>query len=93
LQTTLENIELKHDLLIDITNFKSLTDTETHNDRLNYSEFVTSLQSPAIMHKKGGNGGFVGGWVEGKRKKENVKSRFLITIDIDDQPNDDVWGN
>lgn len=88
-----KEIELQYDQLIDITNFKSLYDTEAENIKISYSEFVNRLQYPTITSKKGSAGGFVGGWVEGERKNKNVKTRSLITIDIDDQPNNDIWGN
>ncbi|MFB4472726.1 phage/plasmid primase, P4 family [Oceanobacillus caeni] len=94
MQALAENFELKYDQLIDITNFKSLYDTkEPENIKINYSDFVRSLQYPKITKKKGSAGGFVGGWVEGERTNSNVLTRSLITIDIDDQPNENVWGN
>ena len=103
MQTTLENIEqteksisnieLKNDQIIDITDFKSQINTNSNNKKITYGQFVRSLQYPKITYKKGGNGGFVGGWVENSRNNANVKTRSLMTIDIDDQPNDDVWGN
>ncbi|PGS09916.1 VapE domain-containing protein [Bacillus pseudomycoides] len=89
-----EKIELKYDRLIDITSFKSLTNTNAFNEKISYGEFLNRINDPMITTKKGNAGGFVGGYVQNKRNKENVKSRSIISIDIDEVPQGlNVWEN
>lgn len=85
---------LEHDRTIDITEFKSLTDTTSINKQMLYSDFLQRLQVPKITSQKGSAGGFVGGYVQDSRSKQNTKSRSLITIDIDEVPEGlNVWEN
>lgn len=93
IQNTLEKIAIKYDRIIRFTDFVSLENTESHNKNMTYGQFVRSLQKPKITSKKGGAGGFIGGYVKETRSKSNVQSRSMITIDIDDISNIDVWGN
>ncbi|PEW67201.1 DNA primase [Bacillus cereus] len=89
-----EKIELKYDRLIEITNFKSLTNTNAFNEKISYEDFLNRISEPTITLEKGKAGGFVGGYVQGKRNKENVKSRSIISIDIDEVPQGvNVWEN
>ncbi|PEI37468.1 VapE domain-containing protein [Bacillus pseudomycoides] len=89
-----EKIKLKYDRLIDITDFKSLTNTNAINQKIAYGEFLNRISGPMITTEKGNAGGFVGGYVQNKRNKENVKSRSIISIDIDEVPQSlNVWEN
>ncbi|PEF32935.1 DNA primase family protein [Bacillus wiedmannii] len=87
-------MELKYDRLIDITNFKSLTNTNAFNEKISCGEFLNRISEPMITNEKGNAGGFIGGYVQDKRNKENVKSRSLVLIDIDSVLQGlDVWEN
>ncbi|MFK4323445.1 P4 family phage/plasmid primase-like protein [Bacillus sp. RC55] len=89
-----EKIELKYDRLIDITNFKSLTNTNAINQKIAYGEFLNRISDPMITNEKGNAGGFIGGYVQNRRNKANVKSRSIILIDIDEVPEGvNVWEN
>ncbi|QWH59854.1 DNA primase [Bacillus mycoides] len=89
-----EKIELKYDRLIDITNFKSLTNTSAINQKIAYGEFLNRISDPMITNEKGNAGGFIGGYVQDRRNKANVKSRSIILIDIDEVPEGvNVWEN
>ena len=47
-----------------------------------------------ITNEKGNAGGFIGGYVQNRRNKANVKSRSIISIDIDEVPQGvNVWEN
>lgn len=89
-----EQLQLKHDRVIDITSFKSLTETNAINEKITYGQFLNKLSKPIFTDKKGDAGGFIGGYVHNSRNKDNVKSRSLITIDIDEVPQGlDMWEN
>ncbi|EOP82977.1 phage/plasmid primase, P4 family domain-containing protein [Bacillus cereus HuB4-4] len=89
-----EKIKLKYDRLIDITDFKSLTNTNAINRKIAYGEFLNRIREPLITNEKGNAGGFIGGYVQDRRNKANVKSRSIILIDIDEVPEGvNVWEN
>ncbi|MGQ3740936.1 DNA primase family protein, partial [Bacillus sp. Fil] len=89
-----EKIELAYDRVMDIAEFKSLTKTSARNQKIAYGEFLNRLSKPRITTDKGSAGGFVGGYVHEKRNNSNVKSRSMITIDIDNVPQGvQVWEN
>ncbi|PGS61460.1 DNA primase [Bacillus cereus] len=89
-----ERIELTYDRLMDITDFKSLTQTNAMNQKIVYGELLNRISQPLITNKKGNAGGFIGGYVQNNRNKSNVKSRSMITIDIDEVPQGvNVWKN
>lgn len=85
-QTIKENeiIKFEHDVLMDISNVENYTNRNVTNEKIYFSEFVQRLSSPLITKRKGSAGGFIGGWVQDERKNENVLTRSMITIDIDD---------
>ncbi|MYL47668.1 hypothetical protein GLV94_18675 [Virgibacillus halodenitrificans] len=94
MQATTERIELKYDRIIEVAEFKSLTETKSFNKKITYSEFIRKLTVPKIAKLKGTAGGFVGGYVKDNRKSENVKTRNIITLDIDHVSSDiNVWKN
>lgn len=87
-------MERKYDRVMDITDFKSLTNTNAINQKITYGEFVNRLIQPTITSKKGKAGGFIGGYVQNNRSKSNVKSRSFLSIDIDEVPQGvNVWDN
>ncbi|PEP93142.1 VapE domain-containing protein, partial [Bacillus toyonensis] len=87
-------IELTYDRIMDITDFKSLTNTNASNQKITYGEFLNRMIEPTITGKKGKAGGFIGGYVKNSRNNENVKSRSMVTIDIDEVPQGiHVWEN
>ncbi|PEP86908.1 DNA primase family protein [Bacillus toyonensis] len=89
-----EKIELKYNRLMDITHFKSLTNTSAINQKITYEEFLHQIREPTITSKKGKAGGFIGGYVQHNRNNSNVKSRSIVTIDIDEVPQGiHVWEN
>lgn len=89
-----EKIELTYDRVMDITHFKTLTNTKAINQKITYEDFLNRIREPMITTEKGNAGGFVGGYVQERRNKANVKSRSMITIDIDEVPEGvNVWEN
>lgn len=83
-----------YDRIMDIAEFKALTKTSAMNQKMAYREFVNRISQPRITPEKGSAGGFVGGYVQDKRNNSNVKSRSMITIDIDEVPQGvKVWEN
>ncbi|PFT97980.1 DNA primase [Bacillus thuringiensis] len=87
-------IELKYDRLIEITNFKSLNNTNAFNEKISYGELLNRVSEPMITNEKGNAGGFIGGYVQDHRNKVNVKSRSIMLIDIDEVPEGvNVWEN
>ncbi|WP_144519365.1 DNA primase family protein [Bacillus thuringiensis] len=89
-----EKIELTYDRVMDIAEFTSLTKTSARNQNIAYGEFLKRIRNPRITTEKGSAGGFVGGYVHEKRNNSNVKSRSMITIDVDEVPQGvNVWGN
>ncbi|MGG1327416.1 phage/plasmid primase, P4 family [Bacillus tropicus] len=87
-------IELTYDRVMDITDFKSLTHTNASNQKITYGEFLNRMIEPTITGKKGKAGGFIGGYVQNNRNNSNVKSRSIVTIDIDEVPQGiHVWEN
>lgn len=83
--TKTKDVQFEHDVLLDISNVENYTNRNVVNKRLKFSEFVQKLTEPLITKSKGSAGGFVGGWVQDERKNENVLTRSMITIDIDDE--------
>lgn len=87
-----EQLQLKHDRVIDITSFKSLTETNAINEKITYGQLLNKISKPTFTNIKGDAGGFIGGYVHNNRNKDNVKSRSLITIDVDEvQQGLDMW--
>ncbi len=92
MQAIAEKIELKYDRIIEVAEFKSLTETKSFNINITYGEFLRKLTVPSISKLKGSAGGFVGGYVQDNRNNENVKVRNIITLDIDHvSPEVNVW--
>ncbi|PEU67481.1 DNA primase [Bacillus cereus] len=90
----IEKIELKNNRLLDIASFQSLTNTNAINEKITYEAFLNKISNPMINTKKGNAGGFVGGYVQDRRNKANVKSRSIISIDIDEVPKGvHLWEN
>jgi putative DNA primase/helicase len=93
-------LELKYDRLIFTALGKNRNSTNWINKKWMWSEFVTQLQFTQRTNETYAEyagmtraeqdnikdcGGFVGGdCAKGKRKKENINSRCLITLDADD---------
>ncbi|MEG1059540.1 virulence-associated E family protein [Clostridium sp.] len=90
---------MKHDGIINISTCENRKSTTYKNEKLLWSEFVQKISKTtytkesideyfAMDKGKQDNikdvGGFVGGsLIDGKRRKKNVKSRSLITLDAD----------
>ena len=87
---------------------KSRKDLRWHNTELSWEDFLKRLETPYRSHetvkeykamsrddrgKAKDIGGFVGGELTGgRRKAENVKNRWLVTLDLDDA-DADAWDN
>lgn len=92
-------IDLKHDGLLDLAIGKTRKETNWKNKELHWSEFVKKLSKThytaetykeyiaSTKHRQDeikDVGGFVGGYLNGgRRKPDNVVHRQLITLDID----------
>src|SRR5699024_7151187 len=80
-----KQIELENDILLDISNVESYRKPKVENEKILLSSLMNRLQSPKITNKKGSAGGFIGGWVDDKRSNENVRTRSMLTFDIDNK--------
>ena len=92
-------MKVKSDKLLKIAVGQNRTSLKWHNKEILWSEFLDKLANPVVtketcaeykaMKKSDRDnikdvGGFVGGYLkDGRRKKENMKSRSLITLDLD----------
>lgn len=89
------NYKLKYNFNITITYFENLASANQPEIMpIDWERFISIIEHPKHGSKQS-NGCFVGGYVEGHRKNENVKSRSMLTIDIDDIPSDlgDFYGH
>src|SRR5699024_11432910 len=71
---------------------ESYRNTKVKNYNILYSGVVNKLRHPKVTSMKSSAGGFIGGYVVGHRSNDNVRSRSLISLDIDDETdNKGLW--
>lgn len=94
-----EKIKVKNDVLLQIATATRRTALKWKNQQVLWSDLVDILSSPTVTKETEAEyhklpkaerdnikdvGGFVGGLLkDGRRKKENVQNRTLITLDLD----------
>lgn len=102
-------MKVQSDIKLNIATAQSRTSTHWKNLEILWSSFLDKVSKPVVTKESGVEykalkkserdkikdvGGFVGGVLkDGRRKKENLMSRSLITLDLDnvDTSLDDLW--